>query len=92
MKEAGAQNTKAIKNPKAMNNIARWQQAMKDMSESPFAKDVSISSFRGSQHLEFPASAIASDCNELPVLAAAAAQVPSAPSVIALTGRVGSPV
>ena len=41
MKEAGAQNTKAIKNPKAMKNIARWQQAMKDVSESPFAGEVS---------------------------------------------------
>ena len=41
MKDAGAQNTKAMKNPNAMKNLARWQQAMKDVSESPFAGEVS---------------------------------------------------
>ena len=41
VKDAGAQNTKAMKNPNAMKNLARWQQAMKDVSESPFAGEVS---------------------------------------------------
>ena len=40
IQESGTHNTKAINNPKAMMDITRWQQAMTDVSESPFAKDV----------------------------------------------------